>query len=191
MSADYARGVLGVSRRADADEIKETYRRLARELHPDVNPDPEVAERYKLITEAYEVLVPKPPQQPPGWVEIPDPWSSRGGTVWVSPEEAVELAGKAVAKAKDHLAFSAEMAAAAEALVPPQEAAYAVARKLKGPAADWTPGLQQDVRHWRAQLRQFRVQLPPGRAAAGRGRAETGVGPAVPGVAARAGPHSG
>ena len=49
-------GVLGVSRDADADEIKKAYRRLARELHPDVNPDPETQERFKEITQAYEVL---------------------------------------------------------------------------------------------------------------------------------------
>jgi molecular chaperone DnaJ len=48
--------VLGVRRDADADEIKKAYRRLARELHPDVNPDPQTQERFKEITQAYEVL---------------------------------------------------------------------------------------------------------------------------------------
>ena len=38
------------------DEIKKAYRRLARELHPDVNPDPQTQERFKEITQAYEVL---------------------------------------------------------------------------------------------------------------------------------------
>jgi molecular chaperone DnaJ len=49
-------GTLGVRREADADEIKKAYRRLARELHPDVNPDPQTQERFKEITQAYEVL---------------------------------------------------------------------------------------------------------------------------------------
>jgi molecular chaperone DnaJ len=48
--------VLGVRRDAAQDEIKRAYRRLARELHPDVNPDPETQERFKEITQAYEVL---------------------------------------------------------------------------------------------------------------------------------------
>jgi molecular chaperone DnaJ len=48
--------ILGVRRDADADEIKKAYRRLARELHPDVNPDPQTQERFKEITQAYEVL---------------------------------------------------------------------------------------------------------------------------------------
>jgi molecular chaperone DnaJ len=47
---------LGVRRDADADEIKKAYRRLARELHPDVNPDPQTQERFKEINQAYEVL---------------------------------------------------------------------------------------------------------------------------------------
>jgi molecular chaperone DnaJ len=46
--------VLGVSREAGQDEIKRAYRRLAREMHPDVNPEAE--EQFKEVTQAYEVL---------------------------------------------------------------------------------------------------------------------------------------
>ncbi|MBI4260477.1 MAG: molecular chaperone DnaJ [Actinobacteria bacterium] len=49
-------GVLGVSRDATDDEIKRAYRRLARELHPDVNGDPGAEQRFKEVTAAYEVL---------------------------------------------------------------------------------------------------------------------------------------
>ncbi len=55
MANDYY-GTLGVSREATPDEIKRAYRKLARELHPDVNPDPETQERFKEVTAAYEVL---------------------------------------------------------------------------------------------------------------------------------------
>lgn len=48
--------VLGVPRDASADDIKRAYRRLARELHPDVNPDPATQERFKEVTAAYEIL---------------------------------------------------------------------------------------------------------------------------------------
>ena len=47
---------LGVSRDAGEDQIKKAYRKLARELHPDVNPAPEAQERFKAVTHAYEVL---------------------------------------------------------------------------------------------------------------------------------------
>jgi molecular chaperone DnaJ len=49
--------VLGVARDADDGEIKKTFRRLARELHPDVNRhDPEAEEKFKEAAEAYEIL---------------------------------------------------------------------------------------------------------------------------------------
>ena len=48
--------VLGVSRDSSADEIKRAYRKLARELHPDVNPDPHTQEKFKEVTAAYETL---------------------------------------------------------------------------------------------------------------------------------------
>jgi molecular chaperone DnaJ len=47
-------GLLGVSRSASDAEIKRAYRKLARELHPDINPDE--GERFKEISAAYEVL---------------------------------------------------------------------------------------------------------------------------------------
>ncbi|HZB05195.1 MAG TPA: molecular chaperone DnaJ [Thermoleophilaceae bacterium] len=49
--------VLGVGRDAEDTEIKKTFRRLARELHPDVNRhDPEAEEKFKEAAEAYEIL---------------------------------------------------------------------------------------------------------------------------------------
>ncbi|MGF3055127.1 molecular chaperone DnaJ [Microbacterium sp. YY-01] len=47
---------LGVSRDASEEEIKKAYRKLARQLHPDVNPGEDAAERFKLVTHAYDVL---------------------------------------------------------------------------------------------------------------------------------------
>jgi molecular chaperone DnaJ len=47
---------LGVSRDATPDEIKKAYRKIARELHPDVNPDPSVQDKFKEVTAAYEIL---------------------------------------------------------------------------------------------------------------------------------------
>ncbi|MCR4759053.1 MAG: molecular chaperone DnaJ [Oscillospiraceae bacterium] len=49
--------VLGVSRSATDDDLKKAYRQLARQYHPDLHPDdPTAEEKFKEITEAYEVL---------------------------------------------------------------------------------------------------------------------------------------
>jgi molecular chaperone DnaJ len=56
MATDYYE-VLGVDREASEQEIKKAFRRLARELHPDVNShDPDAEEKFKEAAEAYEVL---------------------------------------------------------------------------------------------------------------------------------------
>jgi curved DNA-binding protein len=48
--------VLGVPRNADQDEIQRAYRKLARTYHPDVNSDPAAEDRFKEVSEAYDVL---------------------------------------------------------------------------------------------------------------------------------------
>ena len=48
--------ILNVSPNASESEIKKSYRALSFKYHPDKNPDPGVAEQYKLINEAYETL---------------------------------------------------------------------------------------------------------------------------------------
>lgn len=55
MARDYY-DVLGVSRDADEQEIKKAYRKLAMQYHPDRNDAPDAEDRFKEVTEAYEVL---------------------------------------------------------------------------------------------------------------------------------------
>ncbi|HWE89447.1 MAG TPA: molecular chaperone DnaJ [Pseudonocardiaceae bacterium] len=76
MARDYY-GALGVSREATPDEIKRAYRKLARELHPDVNPDAGAQQRFRDVTAAYEVL--SDPQKRQVVDLGGDPLSSGGG----------------------------------------------------------------------------------------------------------------
>lgn len=55
MAGDYYQ-ILGVSRDASKEELKRSYRRLARKYHPDVNKEPGAEDRFKEINRAYEVL---------------------------------------------------------------------------------------------------------------------------------------
>src|SRR3954464_1776263 len=55
MPRDYYE-ILGVDRQSSETEIKKAFRRLARQLHPDTNPDPGAEEQFKEAAEAYEVL---------------------------------------------------------------------------------------------------------------------------------------
>lgn len=55
--------ILGVPRGASQDEIQSAYRKLARTYHPDVNKDPAAEERFKEVSEAYDVLS-DPDQRP-------------------------------------------------------------------------------------------------------------------------------
>jgi len=69
--------LLGVARDADADALKKAYRRLARQYHPDVNPDPEAQDRFKEISMAYEVL--SDPQKRASYDRGGDPFGGAGG----------------------------------------------------------------------------------------------------------------
>ena len=67
--------LLGVDRDADDATIKKAYRRLARQYHPDVNPDAESQEKFKEISHAYEVL--RDPQKRAAYDRGGDPFARR------------------------------------------------------------------------------------------------------------------
>lgn len=72
---------LGVPRDATPDQIRGAYRRLARELHPDVSPLPDAAARFAAVAEAYELLT-DPARS--SSTAVPDPSGD-------DPEEAAEV----------------------------------------------------------------------------------------------------
>jgi DnaJ-class molecular chaperone len=88
-------GALGLSRGASIDEIKKAYRKLARKYHPDMNPgDPSAEEKFKEISEAYEVLT--DPEKKKMYDQFGDAAFSPGGGpgartwTWRSGEGAYE-----------------------------------------------------------------------------------------------------
>lgn len=77
--------ILGVNKTASADEIKKSYRRLARKYHPDMNPGDKQAEaKFKEVSEAYEVLSDAEKRQKYDqfgqyWKQAGQGWPSSGG----------------------------------------------------------------------------------------------------------------
>ena len=66
--------IMGVSRDATQDEIKRSYRKLARKYHPDVSDDADAEERFKEVGEAYEVL--KDPEKRVAYDQLGAQWQS-------------------------------------------------------------------------------------------------------------------
>lgn len=63
---------LGVDRSASADEIKRAYRKLARRYHPDVSKDDNAEDKFKAVSEAYEVL--KDPDKRSAYDQFGENW---------------------------------------------------------------------------------------------------------------------
>ena len=71
--------ILGVTKSASAEDIKRTYRKLARQYHPDMNPGDAAAEaRFKEVSEAYEVLSDADKRQK--YDQFGQYWKQAGGT---------------------------------------------------------------------------------------------------------------
>src|SRR5579862_4886759 len=66
--------ILGVARTATADEIKKSYRRLARKFHPDVSKEKDAEAHFKEVQEAYEVL--KDPEKRAAYDQLGSEWKS-------------------------------------------------------------------------------------------------------------------
>src|ERR1700741_5018588 len=66
--------ILGLQRTATAEQVKTTYRRLARKYHPDVSKEPNAEESFKDVQEAYEVL--KDPEKRAAYDQLGSEWKS-------------------------------------------------------------------------------------------------------------------
>src|SRR5579871_5021588 len=66
--------ILGVARTATADDIKKSYRRLARKFHPDVSKEKDAEAKFKEVQEAYEVL--KDPEKRAAYDQLGQDWKS-------------------------------------------------------------------------------------------------------------------
>jgi curved DNA-binding protein len=66
--------ILGVARNANADEVKKSYRRLARKFHPDVSKEKDAEARFKEVQEAYEVL--KDPEKRAAYDQLGSNWKT-------------------------------------------------------------------------------------------------------------------
>jgi curved DNA-binding protein len=66
--------VLGVDKKASADDVKSAYRRLARKYHPDVSKESNAEEKFKNLQEAYEVL--KDPEKRKAYDELGSNWKA-------------------------------------------------------------------------------------------------------------------
>jgi len=66
--------VLGVARTAAAEDIKKSYRRLARKYHPDVSKEKDAEQKFKEVQEAYEVL--KDPEKRAAYDQLGSEWKS-------------------------------------------------------------------------------------------------------------------
>src|SRR3990167_9140917 len=73
--------VMGVARNATQDEIKQSYRRLARKYHPDVSKETNAEEKFKNLQEAYEVL--KDPEKRAAYDQLGSNW--KAGQEFKSP----------------------------------------------------------------------------------------------------------
>ncbi len=87
--------ILGVPRNASQDEIQRAYRRLARTYHPDVKTDPAAEERFKDVSEAYDVLSDRAGGR--GWGPIPG--ADQTAEIEVTVEEAYHGARRTVSLA--------------------------------------------------------------------------------------------
>ncbi len=85
--------ILGITKTATSDEIKKTYRKLARKYHPDMNPGNREAEaRFKEVSEAYEIL--SDPEKRKKYDQFGQYWKQAGtGAGWPNNASNVDFGG--------------------------------------------------------------------------------------------------